>query len=123
MAKTGNYVLEVVKVITEKYGDDGWLNKKGKFEHVGYMNANSKTREDACSYYDRHNPHMRKLNAFGTYKSDWDFKTGLMYIVRDDYALIATIPPFGGQNDAPIVTIDKSANGNESLSGEWNYQK
>jgi len=86
---THEYVLEVVKIITER---DHLLHRHQ--EHVGYMNAKFKTKDDACSYYDKHNPHMRKLNTLGTYKSDWDQNTKLMYIVREDYMLNATIPPF-----------------------------
>ena len=95
------YVLEVVKFITEREGVDGWLNKGGKFEHIGYMKAKFKTKNDACSYYDRHNPHLRKLNAHGTYKSDWDPTTKLLYIVREDRDLIETINPFS-DDDLPV---------------------
>ena len=83
------YVLEVCK-----FGDD--YN-----HHVGYMKAFFKSKYDACSYYDRHNPHMRKLNAHGTFKSDWDPKTKLFYIVREEYCLIDNIPPFS-KDDLPI---------------------
>ena len=103
------YVLEVVRFITEKDGENGWLNKGGKDEHIGYMNANFRTKKDACSYYDRHNPHMRGLNAHGTCESDWDPNTKLRYIVREDHNLIATIPPFAIE-DQP--TIEISSNGN-----------
>ena len=97
----GLYVLEVVKFIREKEGENGWLNKGGKLEHVGYMKAKFKTKKDACSYYDRHNPDMRKLNAYNTFQSDWDPNTNLMYIVRKDYMLIGNIPPFSLE-DLPI---------------------
>ncbi len=106
---TGLYVLEVCRFIIEKDGQDGWINKGGKQEHVGYMNAKFKTKNDACSYYDRHNPHMRKLNGHNTYKSDWDPNTYLFYIVRKDYMLNATIPPFD-ENDLPV-------------NGEYKYLK
>ena len=33
------------------------------------------------SYYDRHNPHMRWLNAHNMWASNWDPTTSLMYIV------------------------------------------
>jgi len=89
-----SYVLEVVKFICEKDGPDGWLIKGSKLEHVGYMKAKFKTKNDACSYYDRHNPHMRKLNAHGTYESDWDPNTKFQYIVRKDYGLYDSIPTF-----------------------------
>ncbi len=83
------YVLEVCK-----FGDND-------NHHVGYMQAMFRSKEDACSYYDRHNPHMRGLNAHGTFKSDWDPKTELFYIVREDYGLIDNIPPFS-KDDLPI---------------------
>lgn len=95
------YVLEVVRFIVEREGENGWLSKGGKFEHVGYMKAKFKTKEDACSYYDRHNSHMRNLNAHNTYKSDWDPKTKLLYIVREDYQINDNIDPFSLE-DLPI---------------------
>jgi hypothetical protein len=63
---SGLYVLEVIKII------EGYNNKENKLEHIGYMKAKFRTKEDACSYYDRHNPHLRKINIFGTFESDWD---------------------------------------------------
>lgn len=99
------YVLEVIRFNTVRDGENGWLNKGGKYEHVGYMKAKFRTKADACSYYDRHNPHMRKLNAHGTYQSDWDPNTKLLYIVRKDYNIIDTIPPFS-EEDAPKISDD-----------------
>ena len=102
----GLYVLEVVRFITEKDGIDGWLNKGGKQEHVGYMKAKFKTKNEACSYYNRYNPHMRSLNAHGTHISDWDPNTKLMYIVRKDYGLIDSVPPFvEEENPTNIIGI------------------
>jgi len=92
------YVLEVCRFIRNS---EEWRNKGGKQEHVGYMKAKFRTKEDACSYYNRHNPHMRKLNAHNTFESDWDPKTELFYIVREDYHLIDNIPPFS-MEDLPI---------------------
>jgi len=43
------------------------------------MKGYFKTNNDAVSYYDRHNPHMRSLNARGTYRSDWDLDTFALY--------------------------------------------
>jgi hypothetical protein len=40
---------------------------------------------------------MRKLNAHGNFRSDWDPDTYLLYIVREDHGLIQTIPPFPEQ--------------------------
>ena len=87
-------MLEVVKFLTEAEGDAGWRVKGGKLEHVGYMKAKFKTKADAVSYYDRHNPHMRSLNAHNTYCSDWDPETKLMYIVREDFGINDHIDPF-----------------------------
>jgi len=88
------YVLEVLQFMTEREGDGGWLAQGGKIKHMGYMKGKFKTKKDAVSYYDRHNPHMRSLNAHGSYKSDWDPKTKLLYIVRDDYLINGTINCF-----------------------------
>ena len=76
-------VLEVVE-----------FTEAGTFVHVGYMNAKFQTRKDAASYYNRHNPHMRSLNAHNTWASDWDPVTRLKYIVREDYNVQQTIAPF-----------------------------
>ena len=100
-----NYVLEVLKFITEKEGDNGWLLQGGKFKHIGYMKAKFKTKKEAISYYDKHNPHMRSLNAHNTYKSDWDPNTKLFYIVRDDYFINATIEQFSLDENSIDVKI------------------
>ena len=84
------FVLEVVRFVRDR---DEWMPKGGKEEHVGYMRAHFRKKKDAASYYDRHTPHMRGLNAHNTWASDWDPITSLMYIVRQDYGLIKTIPP------------------------------
>ena len=88
------WVLEVVEFITEREGGNGWLALGGKYRHKGYMHGRFRTRESAVAYYDIHNPHMRSINAFNTYRSDWDPETHLFYIVREDYHIIATIAPF-----------------------------
>ena len=88
MAKA-NYVLEVLEFITEDDVENG-----RKIKHLGYMKGKFKTKKDAVSYYDRHNPHMRSLNAHNNYKSDWDPNTKLLYIVRDDYFIYASIDCF-----------------------------
>jgi hypothetical protein len=94
MPVTHNYVLEVLEFITEKDGPNGWLAQGGKIKHIGYMKRKFRTKEDAVSYYDRYNPHMRSLNARNTYISDWDPDTKLLYIVRDDYGINASIDCF-----------------------------
>ena len=64
------------------------------------MKAKFKTKKDAVSYYDKYNTHMRSLNAHGTYQSDWDPETKLLYIVREDKEIIDTINPFS-EEDLP----------------------
>ncbi len=92
---TNNYVLEVLEFITEKEGNNGWLVQGGKMKHIGYMKAKFKTKEDAVSYYNRNNPHMRSLNnCENNYCSDWDPNTKLLYIIRDDYLINPTIDCF-----------------------------
>ena len=79
-----SYVLEVVK-----------FNSESGNEHMGYMDAKGfRTKTAACDYYNKHNPHMRKLNAYNTYESDWVPITNLSYIVRKDFAINCNIPPF-----------------------------
>jgi len=89
--ENAKYVLEVLEFITEKQRTPA---RSGKIKHIGYMKGKFKTKEDAISYYDKHNPHMRSLNAHNTYISDWDPNTKLIYIVRDDYLINATIDCF-----------------------------
>ena len=67
------YVLEVVRFITEKDGENGWINKQGKKEHVGYMKAVFKTKADACSYYDRHN--QTYYNWAKKFENQWTWVT------------------------------------------------
>lgn len=93
-----NYVLEVCEFIIEKEGVNGWLAQGGKIKHVGYMKGKFKTKKDAISYYDRHNPHMRSLNAHNTYMSDWDPNTKLLYIVRDDYHINMRVDCFSDED-------------------------
>ena len=88
------YVLEVLQFIRDKDGDNGWIAQGGKIKHIGYMRKKFKTKKEAISYYDEHNPHMRSLNAHNTYCSDWDPNTKLLYIVRDDHLINATVDCF-----------------------------
>ena len=95
-----HWVLEVVRFITDK---SEWEEKGTKFEHVGYMRSHFRTKNEAAAYYDRHNPHMRRLNAHNKWKSDWDPDTKLLYIVRKNHMIYPTITPFDLNNDGPIV--------------------
>ena len=83
------WILEVVRFITDQH------EKCGKLEHIGFMKARFRTRQNAASYYDRHNQHMRGLNAHDTWESDWDPVTKLKYIVRQERSSFTqTIEPF-----------------------------
>tara|TARA_B110000238_G_C16081890_1_gene419843 strand:- start:805 stop:1128 length:324 start_codon:yes stop_codon:yes gene_type:complete len=93
------YVLEVCEFIDEKEGDNGWLALGTKLKHIGYMKAKFKLKKDAVSYYDKHNTHMRSLNAHNTFQSDWDPNTKFMYIVRDDYLINMTIDCFSSEDN------------------------
>jgi len=104
-----SYVLEVVRFISDK---NEWMENGGTAEHVGYMRAYFRTKGDAASYYDRHNPHMRGLNAHNTWKSDWDPETHRLYIVRENHDLIQTIAPFDAE-DEPVVKHSENAVGIE----------
>lgn len=80
----------VLEVLQYGYAEDGLPSIK----HVGYMKKRFKTRKAAVSYYDRHNPHMRSLNAHNSYRSDWDPRTHLLYVVRKDHLVDATVDGF-----------------------------
>lgn len=67
------------------------------FLPVGLMNKIFKTKNDAATFYDLHNPHMRSLNAHGTWRSDWDPINCLRFAVRDWHREELTIPEFGTQ--------------------------
>jgi hypothetical protein len=82
------YVLEVVKFITFNDAENSLITNNGYHVHVSYMREKFKSKLKACSYYDRHNPHMRRLNANGTYTSELDPITKLVHIVRNAYILI-----------------------------------
>jgi hypothetical protein len=87
-----SFILEVQRFNPNGHKDHpGW---NGKSEHVGYMNKVFKTKEEAAEYYDNHNHHMRRLNAHGSWCSDWDPNTKLMYIVRERFYEYLTIPEF-----------------------------
>lgn len=64
------------------------------YKHVGYMDARFRTKKDAASYYNRHNTHMRPLNAHNTWVSDWDPCTCRAYVVRVDIDVQSTVAPF-----------------------------
>ena len=84
---SARYVLEVLQYVE---ADDGLPD----IEHVGYMEKYFNSKRAAVSYYDRHNPHMRSLNAHNSYCSDWDPKTRLLYAVRRCHRVKATVGGF-----------------------------
>jgi hypothetical protein len=87
-----SYILEVQRFDSE--GHILHLEWNGKCEHIGYMNKIFATKQEACDYYDVHNPHMRSLNAHNTWQSDWDPTTKLLYIVRKHNNEYLKIAPF-----------------------------
>ena len=99
------YVLEVViiRFITDS---EEWKANCSKHEHIGYMRAKFKTKKDVASYYDRHNPHLRSLNAHGTWISDWDPNTSLLYIVREDHDMMDTSPAFDSEDEPTYSSFD-----------------
>ena len=90
------YILEVQKF--NNVGEYDYPSWNGKSEHIGYMNKIFKTRQEACDYYDKFNPHMRSLNAHENWCSDWDPNTCLMYIVRERFYEYLKISPFEQNN-------------------------
>uniref|UniRef100_A0A6C0KDI6 Uncharacterized protein n=1 Tax=viral metagenome TaxID=1070528 RepID=A0A6C0KDI6_9ZZZZ len=95
------FVLEVLRFIGAPHG---------KYEHVGYMKAKFRTKKDAISYYDRHNQHMRSLNALNTYYSDWDPDTKLLYIVRVDHGVNDSVDCFYPGDNPHTTQTDNGAN-------------
>lgn len=89
------YILEVQKHYVTGHLDFPQYN--GQSEHIGYMNKVFKTKKEAGDYYDKFNPHMRRLNVLENWCSDWDPNTCLMYIVRERFYEYLKIPPFGKQ--------------------------
>lgn len=51
--------------------------------------------------YDAWNPHARSLNAHKDWRSDWDAKTHLRYLVRKCYAEHLSIPSFQEHDENP----------------------
>ena len=87
------YILEVQKFNINGHIDYPTYN--GKCEHIGYMNKLFKSKKEAAEYYDKYNPHMRKLNAHENWCSDWDPNSCLIYIVREHFYEYLKLPPFG----------------------------
>lgn len=88
---SSGFVLEVVKYIPDL---EETKRLQSRYQHLGYMEKVFKTKKDAIKYYDDNNPHMRSLNAHGTFKSDWDPETYILYIVREHYGISCTINSF-----------------------------
>lgn len=86
------YILEVQRYCGNDYIEQPeWI---GKTEHVGYMNKIFISKQQACDYYDNFNPHMRSLNTYNNWISDWDPETHLIYIVREHFYEYLKIPSF-----------------------------
>ena len=82
------YILEVQK-----------FNWNSKSDHIGYMNIIFETKQDACDYYNKYNPHMPPLNEKLRHYSDWDPNTYLMYIIREHFYEYLHIPSFENNNN------------------------
>ena len=102
--------LEVVRYIRDYDEAD---ERGDNFEHVGYRRARLRTKEKAASYYDRHNPHMRGLDAHGNWRSDWDANSHRMDIVRENHHVNDNIAPFAPR-DEPVV--NRGAKGSVSVT-------
>lgn len=87
------YILEVQK-FTSGGKSEVAIAMNGIFTHIGYMDKVFQNKQEACEYYDIHNKHMRSLNAYGTWSSDWDPNTSLRYVVRKFDGECRTIAPF-----------------------------
>ena len=71
-----------------------FVRGRGEYEHIGYMKASFATRHDAETCYNTSNPRMRPLSADSTWISDVHHETGLMYILREDYGIRASVDEF-----------------------------
>ena len=89
------FILEVQKINHHVINPHNVYHEKTiKSEHIGYMNKLFKTKQEACDYYDKFNPHMRSLNAHKNWCSDFDPNSSLMYIVREHFYEYLKISPF-----------------------------
>ena len=95
------YTLEVLEFQPPEDASDF----TSRYKHVGFMDARFRTKKDAVSYYDRHNSHVRSLNAHNTWVSDWDPETQGAYVVRVDIDIQSTVPPFDAA-DAGLFKIN-----------------
>ena len=74
-----NYVFEMVRLYDKR------------ISHVGYLNKVFKTKEEACDFYSKKFPHMRKINITVSNISEFDPETNLAYIIREDHGIDATL--------------------------------
>ena len=83
---TGNYILEVQKIISGHSED--------QFYHIGYMKGSFYTQIGAAHYYSRHNCHMPPIRSETSWASNCDPVTKLRYIVRERLNSAQSIEPF-----------------------------
>ena len=100
------YILEVQRFIYDGHKLHPEWN--GKCEHIGYMNIIFKTKQQACSYYDKHNPHMRSLNAHNNWRSDYDPNTYLLYIVRERGEEYLKLPTFVEKDEKNNIILNNN---------------
>ena len=99
---------------------DEQVDGRGFDRFVGIMNKYFRTQDDAAAYYNLHNPHMRALNAHGTYVSDWDPATRLFYVARIMHGSIdpiKTVAPFAQHSPGDFD------NGENNLRSWYNESK
>jgi GNAT superfamily N-acetyltransferase len=85
MAKSvaGGWVLGVLQHTyqEERSRHIGTIENGWGESHVGFVNRVFKTKAEAAAFYDTAFPHMRGLNAHGTWRGDWDPSTHLRFYV------------------------------------------
>jgi hypothetical protein len=97
------YVLEVLEYCSDTQER---IRMHGEARHMGYMDAVFGTQKQAAEYYAMYNPHMRRLEVFGTWCSDYDPNTSLLYIVCENYGQSRMIPPFNAADNPVVVNTN-----------------
>jgi hypothetical protein len=75
------YVFEVQKMYYELNNNNNEVIPKSWC--VGHVNKVFETREEAEEYYEKLNPHMRPINKYKNWISDFDPETRLGYLIQE----------------------------------------
>lgn len=86
------YILEVQRLYSEWSSE--YQEVQQKSVQVGYMNKIFNSKQEASDYYDKFNPHMRPLNEYNTWVSNFDPETRFGYIVKEYTNEELIIPSF-----------------------------